>query len=142
MSHSLAVKIHQISLTLPAFERFEEGSQIRRSSKSVASNIVEGYALRKYKNEFMHYLFRAYGSAEETIEHLEFLFETKSFTDKTLFDELILQYNFLCGKLMRYIQAVDKTFEMPNFIKEPVAQYTVKSVVKHKPSTSKPKPRL
>src|SRR4030043_1394014 len=30
-----------------------EGSQIRRSSKSVVSNIVEGFGRRRYKNEFI-----------------------------------------------------------------------------------------
>lgn len=59
MAHRLAVRVHEMSLKLPAFERFEEGSQIRRSSKSIPSNIVEGFALRRYKNEFLHYLFRS-----------------------------------------------------------------------------------
>ena len=40
LSHELGVRIHQMSLTLPKFEMFEEGSQIRRSSKSVSSNIA------------------------------------------------------------------------------------------------------
>ena len=83
LAHILAVRVHELTLKLPALERFEEGSQIRRSAKSISSNIVEGYALRRYKNEFIHYLFRAYGSAEETIDHLDFLFETKSLKDET-----------------------------------------------------------
>lgn len=36
-------EIHFMSLNLPKFELYETGSQIRRSSKSVRSNIVEGY---------------------------------------------------------------------------------------------------
>lgn len=136
-AHALAVKVHEMSLKLPSFERFEEGSQIRRSAKSIASNIVEGYALRKYKNEFVHYLFRAYGSAEETIEHLELLFETKSLVEKTHFDELSEQYNFLCGKIMRYIQYVDKEFDTPNFIKEPEIIYSGKLATKTKNSKHK-----
>lgn len=102
-----------------------EGSQIRRSAKSVASNIVEGYALRKYKNEFVHYLFRAYGSCEETVEHLKLLYETKSLTDKELYDRLLTEYDILCGKILRYIQATDQTFEEPNFMKEPDIPYVV-----------------
>ncbi len=115
-AHSPAVKVHLMTLSLPSFERYEEGSQIRRSSKSVPSNIVEGYALRKYKKEFVHYLFRAYGSCEETVEHLELLRETKSFPDETASHKLVEAYNFLCGKLLRYIQVVDRTYSMPNFI--------------------------
>lgn len=139
LAHSLAVKVHDLTLKLPPFERFEEGSQIRRSAKSISSNIVEGFALRRYKNEFVHYLFRSYGSAEETIEHLELLFHTKSLSDKKLFDELMTQYNILCGKIMRYIQYVDKEFDTPNFIKESDVVYTLRSIEKDK--NSKPKSR-
>ena len=67
LAHQLAVSVHKMTVSLPTLERYEEGSQIRRSGKSISSNIVEGYALRRYKAEFVHYLFRAYGSAEETI---------------------------------------------------------------------------
>jgi hypothetical protein len=48
-AHKLAVEIHKMSLELPKFEMFEEGGQIRRSSKSVKSNIVEGFGRRRYK---------------------------------------------------------------------------------------------
>jgi four helix bundle protein len=122
-AHAPAVKVHELSMLLPSFERFEEGSQVRRSAKSVSSDIVEGYALRKYKNEFLHYLFRAYGSAEETAEHLKFLFETKAVKDEDAFRELLSEYDKLCGKIMRYIQAVDREYETPNFMKEPIADY-------------------
>lgn len=42
----LAVDAHKLAATLPAIERFELGSQIRRSATSVPSNIAEGYAQR------------------------------------------------------------------------------------------------
>ncbi len=35
----LSIKIHEMSLALPRFEQFEEAQQIRRSGKSVRSNI-------------------------------------------------------------------------------------------------------
>jgi len=63
LSHGLAIKVHKMSLTLPKFETFEEGGQIRRSSKSVSANIVEGYGLRHYKAEYIHYLIRSYASS-------------------------------------------------------------------------------
>ncbi len=52
LAHQLGVKVHDMSLTLPKHEMYEEGSQIRRSSKSVSSNIVEGFSLRNYKMLF------------------------------------------------------------------------------------------
>ncbi len=123
LAHSLAVKVHKMALSLPKFELYEEGSQIRRSSKSISAQIVEGYALRKYKNEFLHYLWRAYGSSEETSEHLLLLFETESLKDKNLFQELSETYKRLNGMLFNYIQSVERTFETPAFLKEPSAEY-------------------
>ena len=56
LSKALAIKIHQMTLSLPGFEKFEEGAQIRRSSKSITSLIVEGYGRRRYKADFIKYL--------------------------------------------------------------------------------------
>ncbi len=42
IARELSIKIHKMTLTLPKFEMYEEGSQIRRSSKSIRSTIVEG----------------------------------------------------------------------------------------------------
>lgn len=116
LSHNLALKIHKLSLTLPKFERYEEGSQIRRSSKSVSSNIVEGFALRKYKNEYLHYLYRSYGSSEETLEHLRYLFETESFDDESQFESLAREYRKLNAMIFNFIMSVERTFDTPAFL--------------------------
>jgi four helix bundle protein len=47
LSHGLALKVHAVSLKLPQYELYEEGSQLRRSSKSVPSCIAEGYGRRQ-----------------------------------------------------------------------------------------------
>ena len=46
LAHELGVAVHEFSLTLPRHEMYESGSQMRRSAKSVAANIVEGYGRR------------------------------------------------------------------------------------------------
>jgi hypothetical protein len=56
IAHALGLRVHALSLKLPKHELYEEGSQARRSSKSVSSQIVEGHALRQYKAEYLHYL--------------------------------------------------------------------------------------
>ena len=48
-SKRLAVEVHKSSLSLPKFELYEQGSQIRRSSKAITTAIVEGYGRRRYK---------------------------------------------------------------------------------------------
>jgi len=53
IAFNLAGRIHFSSLKLPAFELYEQGSQIRRSSKSIKDQIAEGYGRRRYKPEFI-----------------------------------------------------------------------------------------
>ena len=118
LSHQLAIEVHSMTLKLPKQEMFEEASQIRRSSKSVSAQIVEGYSLRKYKNEYLHYLYRSYASAEETIEHLEYLFETRSMSDVTLFKDLRERYESLCKQEFVFIQTIEAWTEPPRFVKE------------------------
>ena len=70
ISLSLFFKVHAVTQRLPKFEMYELGSQIRRSSDSVVSNIVEGYGRRIYKNEFLRFLYFSHASTLETICHL------------------------------------------------------------------------
>ena len=79
MARELSVLIHRMSLNeLPKFELMEEGGQIRRSSKSIRSTIVEGYGRRCYKADFIKFLVYAQGSCDETRDHLLTLWETGS----------------------------------------------------------------
>lgn len=108
VSREIVIEIHKMSLQLPKFELFEEGQQIRRSSKSVKSTIVEGYGRRRYKNEFIKFLVYAQASNDETIDHLETLFETGSFNDEQTFISLKEKIDLLGRKLNRFIQAVEE----------------------------------
>ncbi|WP_243699209.1 four helix bundle protein [Flavobacterium hiemivividum] len=67
---SLFYRTHRLSLTLPKYELYELGSQIRRSSDSVATNIVEGYGRKRYKMDFIKFLTYSHASNLETICHL------------------------------------------------------------------------
>jgi len=106
LAHDLAVRVHKMTVELPQFEMMEEGSQIRRSSKSVSSNIVEGYALRRYKQEYIHYLSRALASSLETVEHLDFLFETGSLKNEALYKDLREKYGELNSMLYRFVESI------------------------------------
>jgi len=108
LAREIVIEIHKMSLTLPKIEQFEEGQQIRRSSKSVKSNIVEGYGRRRYKNEYIKFLVYAHASNDETIDHRETLFETGSLTDETLFNAIRNKLDMLGRKLNVFIQYVEK----------------------------------
>jgi four helix bundle protein len=108
-ARELVIDIHEMTLNkLPKFEMFEEGGQIRRSSKSVRSNIVEGYGRRRYKQEFIRFLIYAMSSCSETTDHLETLYETKSLSDETKYRNLYEKLNVLGKKLNIFIQSVEK----------------------------------
>jgi four helix bundle protein len=109
IADEMAVEIHKMTLNdLPKFEMFEVGSQIRRSSKSVKSNIVEGFGRRNYKLEFLHFLSVAIASNDESIDHLETLFETGSLKNREKYEALIVRMNELGRKLNLFIQSVEK----------------------------------
>lgn len=85
LSKDLSIEIHKLTFTLPKFEQFEEAQQIRISCKSVRSNIVEEYGRRRYKADFIKFLIYSLSSNDETIDHLETLFETESLKDEILY---------------------------------------------------------
>ena len=70
------------------------------------SNIVEGYGRRKYKQEFIRFLTYAIASNDETIDHLETLFETESLGDKRLYDRLHKRLEVVGKKLNKFTKAV------------------------------------
>jgi four helix bundle protein len=117
LAHKLAVSIHKMSMRLPSHELFEEGQQIRKSSKSAAAQIVEGYRLRKYRDEYLHYLHRAAGSADETHEHLDLLYETRSLKDLLLYSTLKSQSDQLLSKLTRFIVGVERSHSKPFYLR-------------------------
>jgi four helix bundle protein len=102
----LAVEIHRMTLEeLPKFEMYEEGSQIRRSSKSVVSTYVEGYGRKKYKAEYIKFLTYSIASNDETKVHLEFLHEAKSLSPER-FQYFYPQYRKLGGMLYNLRKAL------------------------------------
>lgn len=66
LAYELAMKIFEISKEFPKEETYSLTGQIRRSSRSVAINIREGFAKRRYENVFIRHLNDAFGSSEET----------------------------------------------------------------------------
>lgn len=110
LSRELVVEIHEMTFNdLPVFENREEGSQIRRSIKSVKSNIVEGYGRREYKQEYIRFMIYAISSNDETIDHLETLFETKSLKNEELFNELHNKLDHLGRMINNFIKTLKKS---------------------------------
>jgi len=109
MAREIVIDIHKMTLTkLPKYEMYEEGSQICRSSKSVKSNLVEAYGRRRYKQEFIRFLVYSLASCDETLDHLETLYETDSLSDKDVYGNLHDRLEILGKKVNLFIQSVEK----------------------------------
>jgi len=110
LARQVAIAVRRMTLeNLPKFEMYEEASQIRRSAKSISANIVEGYGRRRYKQEFIRFLVFAHASCNETIDHLEMLFETKSLTNEVVYRDLGTQLDLVGRKLNVFIDSVERS---------------------------------
>ena len=72
LSYSLAMEIFSLSKRFPKEEIYSLTDQIRRSSRSVAVNIAEGYRKRQYSKMFVNKLSDSDGEATETQVWLDF----------------------------------------------------------------------
>jgi four helix bundle protein len=66
LSYKLAMEIFNESKAVPKDERFALTDQIRRSSRSVAANMAEGFRKRQYPKMFVSKLADSDGEAAET----------------------------------------------------------------------------
>lgn len=86
-----AMRIFSITKQFPVDEKYSLTDQIRRSSRSVCSNLAEGWRKRKYKAVFINKLTDSMQEASETQTWLEFS-RACSYINNDLFDELDSEY--------------------------------------------------
>jgi four helix bundle protein len=98
---SLAMEIFNISKTFPKEETYSLTDQIRRSSRSVCSNMAEAYRKRRYINHFISKLTDCDGENSETNTWLDFGLEC-GYLSKEIFDDLN-QKSIEVGKLINYM---------------------------------------
>ena len=103
----LAMQTHKLTLNFPKFELYEEGSQLRRSSKSVIMNIVEGYGRKRYNKEFIKFLTYALASTDETKEYLKIVF-TCNYISQSQFKIYQSKYDKLGRQIFYFIKNIEK----------------------------------
>ena len=103
LSYSLSIEIHYLTFKFPKEEMYSLTNQIRRSSRSVAANISEGFAKRYHENLFRHHLVIALGSLAETKTWLEFARDFSYISDEK-FHEFFEKYDLVSAKLFRLLQ--------------------------------------
>lgn len=93
-----AMQIYQISKQFPLEEKYSLTDQIRRSSRSVCSNLAEGWRKRRYEAVFLNKVSDAGQEAAETQTWLEFALAC-GYIGKELFDNLDSQYQQIFAML-------------------------------------------
>ncbi len=105
LAKKLAIDVHLYSLKLPKYELYETGSQIRRATKSILFNIVEGYGRRRYVNEFIRFLIFSQASCDEVAAQLELLLTLYPGVESP--DNIIEECDKLGRKINKFIQGVE-----------------------------------
>jgi len=72
LSYKLSVEIFELTTTFPKEEKYSLVDQIRRSSRSVPTNISEAWSRRRYPKSFVSKLIDADGEASETTVWMDF----------------------------------------------------------------------
>ena len=109
MAYKLAIEVHKMTMKLPKYELYEQGSQVRRSSKSIKDNIAEGFGRRRYKDEFIRFLIFAHSSCDEVIAQLSMINDIHF--SKNPITELIEQYDLLGKRINKFIQFVENEWK-------------------------------
>jgi four helix bundle protein len=100
LAHKFAMKIFEITNCFPSEEKYSLTDQIRRSSRSIAVNIAEGWGKRTYTNSFKRHLIDANGSLEESKAWLLFAKDCK-YVSNEIFVELSNEAEIIGTKLWR-----------------------------------------
>lgn len=111
LAFKLSIKVHHNSLLLPKFELYEQGSQIRRSSKSIKDTISEGYGRRRYKADFEKFLIYAQASCDECSGQIDSIIEL--YPELKGWKELKSDYDLLGKKINKYFQYVQANWKSP-----------------------------
>ena len=95
-SYKLALKVHQLSTKLPKELQYDLCDQIRRASRSIPSNIAEGFGRNKSTKDKVNFLNDALGSNDEVLFNLNFMRDAELIS-KIDHENLTSEYT-ICGK--------------------------------------------
>jgi four helix bundle protein len=99
MAFDAAMKIFEISKRFPKEETYSLTDQIRRSSRSVCSNLAEAFRKRRYPKSFVSKLSDSESEAAETQTWLDFSISCSYITESEQ-EELFETYENILGKLV------------------------------------------
>jgi four helix bundle protein len=106
LAFDTAMEIFEITKSFPKEEKYSLTDQVRRSSRSVCTNLAEGWRKRRYKAVFINKLSDAEQEAAETQTWLEFALKC-NYIEKGTFKKLDDNYEHVFAMLITMERKVD-----------------------------------
>lgn len=106
-AYKLAMDIFEVTKKFPPEEKFSLTDQIRRSSRSVCTNLAEGYRKRRYPAHFVSKLSDSETENTETLVWLDFSYDCKYLAEE-LYRDFTFRNNEVGKILWSMIQNPDK----------------------------------
>ena len=106
LAFDTAMEIFKVSKSFPKEETYSLTNQVRKSSRSVCTNLSEGWRKRKYKAVFINKLSDASQEAAETQTWLELALACK-YIDEKMFEKLDEKYEHIFAMLFTMEQKTD-----------------------------------
>lgn len=98
LAYELAMEIFELSKKFPREETYSLTDQLRRSSRSVCTNLAEAYRKRRYPKSFTSKISDADGEASETMVWIDFSKDCK-YLDELKHTALMNKYHEV-GKML------------------------------------------
>jgi four helix bundle protein len=106
-SFDLALQIHNLTKEFPLEEKYSLTDQVRRSSRSVATNIAEAFRKRRYPKSFIAKLSDSEGEEAETQVWLSFA-QSFGYLDEGIILDLDKKYEQIERQIITMIQSPEK----------------------------------
>ncbi len=106
-AYKLAMEIFELSRGFPKEEKYSLTDQIRRSSRSVTSNLAEAWAKRRYEKSFVNKLTDSAGEENETEVWLDYSKDC-GYIQKEAHENLVNEYLEVKKILISMINTPDK----------------------------------
>ena len=106
-AYKLAMRIFEITNNFPKEEKYSLTDQIRRSSRSVTSNIAEAWAKKIYIKSFVSKLVDSLGEEYETENWLDYSKDCK-YTTINIYSDLMKDYEEVRKMLISMINNPEK----------------------------------
>lgn len=107
LAYRLAMDTYHLSKKFPIEEKYSLTDQIRRSSRSVATNIAEAFRKRRYEKAFVAKLSDSEGEAAETQTWLDFARDC-SYIDSEICSKYNQEYEHVLGMIVNMIKSPAK----------------------------------